>query len=58
MKTVYFYVQDMLADWEAGYAMAELYSGRFFRSAAEPLRLKTCALSVFCQAIIRKKNVQ
>ena len=45
MKTVYVYVQDALADWEAGYAMAELHSGRFFRSEAEPLRLKTCALS-------------
>ncbi len=45
MKTVYIYVQDTLADWEAGYAMAELHSGRFFRLAAAPLRLKTCALS-------------
>ncbi len=45
MKTVYIYVQDTLADWEAGYAMAELHSGRFFRSAAEPLCLKSCALS-------------
>ena len=45
MKTVYIYVQDTLADWEAGYALAELHSGRFFRTAAEPLRLKTCALS-------------
>ena len=46
MKTVYVYVQDTLADWEAGYALAELHSGRFFQSAAEPLRLKTCALSL------------
>lgn len=45
MKTVYVYVQDTLADWEAGYAVAELHSGRFFRPSAEPLTVKTCALS-------------
>jgi len=45
MKTVYVYVQDTLADWEAGYATAELHSGRFFQPAAVPLRVKTCALS-------------
>jgi putative intracellular protease/amidase len=45
MKTVYVYVQDTLADWEAGYAVAELHSGRFFRPTAEPLTVKTCALA-------------
>jgi putative intracellular protease/amidase len=45
MKTVYVYVQDTLADWEGGYVMAELHSGRFFHSSAQPLRIKTCALS-------------
>ena len=45
MRTVYVYVQDNLADWEAGYAIAELHSGRFFKSAAAPLTVKTCALS-------------
>ena len=45
MKTVYVYVQEALADWEAGYAAAELHSGRFFKSSAEPLTVKTCALS-------------
>ena len=45
MRTVYVYVQDTLADWEAGYAIAELNSGRFFKSAAAPLTVKTCALS-------------
>lgn len=45
MKTVYVYVQNTLADWEAGYAMAELHSGRFFKSSVEPLTVKTCALS-------------
>lgn len=45
MKTVYVYVQDGLADWEAGYAIAELHSGRFFKASVEPLTVKTCALS-------------
>lgn len=45
MKFVYVYVQDTLADWEAGYATAELHSDRFFKSSVEPLTVKTCALS-------------
>jgi len=34
MKTVYIYLQDSLADWEAGYVIAELHSGRFFQKTA------------------------
>ena len=45
MKTIYVYVQDTMADWEAGYALAELHSGRFFHASAQPVRVKTCALS-------------
>jgi putative intracellular protease/amidase len=45
MKTVYVYVQDGLADWEVGYAVAELHSGRFFKPSAERLAVKTCARS-------------
>lgn len=30
-KTVYLYVLDTMADWEAGYVIAELHSGRYFR---------------------------
>ena len=45
MKTVYVYLQEGLADWEAGYAVAELNSGRFFKPAAERLQVKTCAFS-------------
>lgn len=44
MKTVYVYVQNTMADWEAGYAAAELRSGRFFRKGAAPLALKTFSL--------------
>ena len=46
MKTVYIYLQDSLADWEAGYAIAELHSGRFFKKTAQPLTVKSCALSM------------
>ncbi len=45
MKTVYVYLQDGMADWEAGYAVAELHSGRFFKKTAQPLMVKSCALS-------------
>ena len=45
MNTVYVYLQEGLADWEAGYAVAELHSGRFFQPAAARLQVKTCALS-------------
>ena len=31
-KHVYLYVLDTLSDWEPGYAIAELNSGRFFRT--------------------------
>jgi putative intracellular protease/amidase len=46
VKNVYVYLQDTLADWEAGYAVAELHSGRFFKKTAQPLTVKTCALSM------------
>lgn len=39
--TVYLYVLDTLADWEAGYVTAELNSGRFFKKDAPPVSLKT-----------------
>src|SRR5688572_2691020 len=32
MKTVYVYVLDTMADWEVGYATAELNSGRYLKS--------------------------
>ena len=37
MKT-YLYVLDTMADWEAGYLLAELNSGRFFRKGCSPVR--------------------
>lgn len=44
MKTAYVYAQETMADWEAGYAAAELRSGRFFRKNAAPLEVKTFSL--------------
>ena len=34
MFTVYVYALDTLADWELGYVIAELNSGRFFKKDA------------------------
>ncbi|MDQ7834971.1 MAG: type 1 glutamine amidotransferase family protein [Humidesulfovibrio sp.] len=44
-RTVYLYALDTMADWEPGLALAELNSGRFFRTGAPKLAVKTCALS-------------
>jgi len=43
--TVYFYVFDTLADWEPGFALAELRTGRFFKKGVAPLKVKTFAIS-------------
>lgn len=45
MCTVYVYVLDTLADWEPGYVMAELNSGRFFRKGAPRVSLQTVGTS-------------
>lgn len=45
MITVYAYVLDTLADWEMGYVIAELKSGRFFKKDAERVTLKTVGYS-------------
>ena len=34
----YLYVLDTMADWEAGYLLAELNSGRFFRKECSPVK--------------------
>ena len=41
MFTIYVYVLDTLADWELGYAIAELNSGRFFKKGQQRVSLKT-----------------
>jgi putative intracellular protease/amidase len=42
---VYLYVLDSMADWEPGFATAELNTGRFFRPGAPRLRVRTCAMT-------------
>src|SRR5262245_25150639 len=44
-KNVYLYVQETLSDWEAGYATAELNSGRFFKNQGERVPVKTLGLT-------------
>jgi putative intracellular protease/amidase len=44
MKTIYLYVLDTMADWEVGYATAELHSQRFFKRRHE-WQVKVCAIS-------------
>lgn len=41
MFTVYLYVLDTMADWEPGYAAAELNSGRFFKANAPRVTVRT-----------------
>lgn len=45
MHTIYVYVLDTLADWELGYALAELNSRRFFKRDAPQLAIKTVSYS-------------
>lgn len=40
MFTMYVYVLDTLADWEPGYVISELNSGRFFKKTGSGYRLK------------------
>ncbi len=38
---VYLYVFNTMSDWEYGYLIAELNSGRYFKKNLEPLKLVT-----------------
>lgn len=40
-KSVYVYVFDTMADWEVGYIIAEINSGRFFKKGSPSLKLVT-----------------
>ena len=44
-QKVFVYVQDTWSDWEAGYIMAELNTGRFFKHKGERLPVKTVGLT-------------
>ncbi|MCL2484547.1 MAG: glutamine amidotransferase [Endomicrobia bacterium] len=45
MSTVYVYVLDTLADWELGYVISELNSGRFFKKGKQRIPIKTVSYS-------------
>ena len=45
MFKIYVYVLDTLADWELGYVIAELNSGRFFKKDAPCVSVKTDSFS-------------
>ncbi|MDA3900604.1 MAG: glutamine amidotransferase [Spirochaetes bacterium] len=45
MFRIYVYVLDTLADWEPGYVISELNSGRFFKKGEQGLSLKTVSYS-------------
>ena len=45
MFTVYVYALDALADWELGYVIAELNSGRFFKKDALGVSVRTVSIS-------------
>ena len=45
MSSVYVYVMDTMADWEASHVMAELKSRRFFKKDAGEVELKTVSYS-------------
>lgn len=44
-KFAYIYVQDSWSDWEAGYVIAELNSGRFFKNKGHTIPVRTVALT-------------
>mgnify|MGYP001048789694 CR=1 FL=1 len=43
-KIAYIYVQDTWSDWEAGYVIAELNSGRFFKTKNQRIPVKTVGI--------------
>jgi len=44
-KNVFFYVFDSMSDWEPGYALAELHSGRFFKPGVPGYIVRTVSQS-------------
>ncbi|MBO1581716.1 glutamine amidotransferase, partial [Bacillus sp. XF8] len=40
-KKVYLYVFNTMSDWEYGYLIAELNSGRYFKKDLAPLKVVT-----------------
>lgn len=44
-RSAYLYVLDTLSDWEPGYALAELNSGRFFKEPGQRIPVRTLGVS-------------
>jgi putative intracellular protease/amidase len=44
-KTAYVYILDTMSDWETGYLIAELNTGRYFKKDTEKYSVKTVSLS-------------
>lgn len=44
-RIVVLYILNTLADWELGFAISELNSGRYFKKGIEPFTIKTFALT-------------
>ena len=44
-KIAYLYICDTMADWEPGYAIAELHSGRYFKDKTLKYDVKTVSLT-------------
>ncbi len=44
-KKVYIYVFNTMSDWEYGYLIAELNSGRYFRQGLAPLKVMTVGVN-------------
>ncbi|MDH6657092.1 glutamine amidotransferase [Priestia megaterium] len=45
IKKVYIYVFNTMSDWEYGYLIAELNSGRYFRQGLAPLKVMTVGVN-------------
>ena len=44
-RSAYLYVLDTLSDWEPGYAVAELNSGRFFKEPGQRIPVRTVGVT-------------
>ena len=44
-NTVYLYVCDTMADWEIGYLIAEINSGRYYKKGLMPLKVVTVGIN-------------
>jgi len=55
-QIAYLYVLDSMADWEIGYLIAELNSGRYFRKDIAQYTVKTVALTK--KAVVSMGGIQ